>query len=412
MKQKILVVIFILSFFTVKASNYNSVKLLAQRRVPWLASQLLLLPVEKENGKDVFLLSTQKNKLVIKASSTSAAASGLNYYLENYCYRSMSHVGDNLSPVKNLPQIKTPIKVELQFPTRYALNYCTINYTMSFYQWTDWEKELDWMALHGVNLMLAPAGTEKIWQNTLKKFGYSDKEILDYLPGPAFTAWWLMGNLQGWGGPVSQNFIDNQVILQKKILSRMNELGIEPVLQGFYGMIPSNLKEKLHASVAEQGKWADFKRPDILNPASNLFEDMAATYYEEIKLIYGNNIKYFGGDLFHEGGNTGELNVPESGKAVQDMMLKSFPLSSWVLQGWSGNPKAELLQKLNKSNVLILDLFGENQDNWFKTRSYDNIPFVWCTISNFGEQVSLYGKLQHLADEVYRAKNSVYSKYM
>ena len=67
MKQKILVVIFILSFFTVKASNYNSVKLLAQRRVPWLASQLLLLPVEKENGKDVFLLSTQKNKLVIKA---------------------------------------------------------------------------------------------------------------------------------------------------------------------------------------------------------------------------------------------------------------------------------------------------------------------------------------------------------
>ena len=106
MKQKILVVIFILSFFTVKASNYNSVKLLAQRRVPWLASQLLLLPVEKENGKDVFLLSTQKNKLVIKASSTSAAASGLNYYLENYCYRSMSHLGDNLSPVKNLARAR------------------------------------------------------------------------------------------------------------------------------------------------------------------------------------------------------------------------------------------------------------------------------------------------------------------
>ena len=46
--------------------------------------------------------------------------------------------------------------VRSPFRYRYALNYCTYNYTYSFYDWNDWERELDWMALNGVNLMLAP----------------------------------------------------------------------------------------------------------------------------------------------------------------------------------------------------------------------------------------------------------------
>ena len=55
-----------------------------------------------------------------------------------------------------------------QYKYRYALNYCTYSYTMSFWNWKEWEHELDWMALNGVNLMLAPMGTEEIWQHVLR----------------------------------------------------------------------------------------------------------------------------------------------------------------------------------------------------------------------------------------------------
>ncbi len=34
---------------------------------------------------------------------------------------------------------------------------------------------------------------EIIWQKTLQQFGFTEKEILDFIPGPAYTAWWLMG---------------------------------------------------------------------------------------------------------------------------------------------------------------------------------------------------------------------------
>lgn len=47
-----------------------------------------------------------------------------------------------------------------------------------------------------------------------------------------------MGNMHGWGGPITQNWIDDQLILQHKILDRMRALGMIPVLPGFAGHVP------------------------------------------------------------------------------------------------------------------------------------------------------------------------------
>ena len=91
---------------------------------------------------------------------------------------------------------------------------------------------------------------------------------MKYAPGPAFTAWWLMGNLEGWEGPLSKDFMQRQVALQQKILTRCKELGIEPVVQGFYGIVPTFLKNYFPSSnFVEQGKWeGGFQRPILLDP--------------------------------------------------------------------------------------------------------------------------------------------------
>jgi len=201
MKKKLSLVIclFLINALNVFAA-YQPVKDLAQRRVPWLASSLVFDSITTENGKDVFILQTKNNKLIIKASGENAAAKALGYYLKYYCDRSMSHMGDNLSVVVGLPKISEPVKIVSSADIRFGFNYVTINYTMGFYQWKDWERELDWMALNGVTLVITPIGVEAVWQNTLKKLGCTDKEILEFIAGPAFNSWWLMGNLEGWGG--------------------------------------------------------------------------------------------------------------------------------------------------------------------------------------------------------------------
>jgi len=413
-KHLLTVILLMVTAVSSYAADFPGVRALAARRVPWLEKSLTLQQIPAEKGKEVFELRTSGNKLIIRASTTSAAAEGLNWYLKYYCNRSMSHMGDNLSPVSPLPTITAPVRIFTEMPVRYALNYCTISYTMSFYSWADWQHELDWMALNGVNVMLATVGTEAIWQRTLQQLGYTPEEARAFIAGPGFTAWWLMGNLEGWGGPVSQQMIDQQEQLQHKILGRMKELGIAPVLQGFYGMIPVNMKEKLHLEkVVPQGKWAGgFQRPDFLLPQDSQYTKIASIYYNEMKRTYGKDIQYLAGDPFHEGGNAKGVDVTAAAKGIQDAMLQAFPGVTWVLQGWQNNPKSALLAGLDKSKVLVQELFGENTANWESRKGYENTPFIWCTVTNFGEKLGLYGKLQRFADEVYRAANSPYKDLM
>lgn len=410
MKKKILAVLLLCLSTLAFAHDFIEVQKLAERRVPWLAKSLVLKKIPTENDKDIFEISTPDKHVQISASSPSAAAVGLNWYLKYYCNRSMSHMGDNLSPVTSLPVLKQPVHINAIYDYRYALNYCTISYTMSFYSWKDWEHELDWMALNGVNVMLATMGTEAVWQHTLERLGYSSEETRRFLAGPGFTAWWLMGNLEGWGGPVTQQMIDQQTELEKKILARMDGLGIAPVLQSFYGMIPSNLKEKMSVKVVEQGKWAGgFQRPDFLIPGDSSFAKIADIYYEELKKLYGSNIRFFAGDPFHEGGTSKGVDVSAAAGIIQKKMQQHFPGSTWVLQGWQANPSSALLAGLDKSKVLVQELFGENTANWETRKGYEGTPFIWCSVTNFGEKLGLYGKLQRFADETWRVAHSPYA---
>lgn len=412
MIKKLPVLLFVLVSFQIHAQQFTAVKELVKRRIPWLDSKIILTYIGKKNNADRFELTTQNGKLHVAASGPNAACMGINWYLKHYCHRSISHFGDNIVRVDRLPAIKGKVIKICTFSNRYALNYCTISYTMAFYTWQDWEREIDWMALNGYNLVLMPVGMEKVWQNTLQKTGFSENEINNFIPGPAFTAWWLMGNMEGWGGPVPQSLIDQQAETGRKAVARMRQLGISPVIQGFYGMVPTVLKDKGYP-VAVQGKWAGgFTRPDMLLPVDSCWNKLAGIYYSEIRKEYGNDIHYFGGDPFHEGGKSKSVNVKHVAELMQGEAQKYFPNSSWVLQGWGNNPTNDLLSGLNKKDVLVIELFGENTNNWEERKAYDGTPFVWSNVSNFGEKNGLYGRLQRFADEVYRAKTGPYQQYI
>ena len=125
------------------AATFDGVRELVSRRAPWLGKHIQFKEIASSDG-DCFILQTVGKKLVVQATGANAAAVGVNWYLKYYCHRSMSHLGDQLAPVTELPVIGQPVTVKTTSIYRYALNYCTFNYTMSFYDWDDWQWELDW----------------------------------------------------------------------------------------------------------------------------------------------------------------------------------------------------------------------------------------------------------------------------
>jgi alpha-N-acetylglucosaminidase len=383
-----------------------------ERTVPAWKDKFIIEPIDRENDKDVFEILSKDNKTVLRGSSPVACAYALNWYLKYYCFVEVSQAGKPADLPVLLPVVKDKVHKVTPFQYRYYLNYCTFNYTMSFWDWQEWEKELDWMALNGINLALSVVGTEGVWQNTLRRFNFSESEIFNFMTGPAFQAWMLMGNFEGHGGPVSQKYIDKRGELQKKIVGRMHELGIEPLFHGFYGMVPSLLKQKYpNASITNTGDWNGFKRPDFLNPLDPLFEKMAGVYYEELGRLFG-KAKYYGGDPFHEGGSTAGIDVTSGAAKIQQAMQKANPGLTWVLQAWHENPRQELLRGTDKKKVLLLNLEGGISPWWSKTTEFKEMNSVWCYISNYGGRTDPYGNISQLTDSLFTLENGPNRNYV
>ena len=72
---------------------------------------------------------------------------------------------------------------------RYYQNVCTFSYSSVWWNWTRWQREIDWMALNGFNLPLAFTGQEAIWQRVYHKIGLTQQELDTFFGGPAFLAW-------------------------------------------------------------------------------------------------------------------------------------------------------------------------------------------------------------------------------
>lgn len=382
------------------------------RVVPQYAEKIKVSELTSDSSK--FELETIGDTLLIRGTSVSEIGYGLNYFLNNYCNCQLSRAGENMNLPEKMPVLKAKVQLSTSFKYRYFYNYCTLNYTMSWWDWNRWEKELDWLTLHGVNLALAVNGNEAVWQNTLRKFNFSENEIFKFIPGPAFTAWWLMGNLEGWGGAVSQQWINNRVLLQQKIVTRMRELNIEPVFQGFYGMVPTELSKKFpNAKIHNVGFWAGdtcgFVRPPMLDPNDSLFAQMAEVYYNETIKLYGNT-RFWGGDPFHEFGVSTGIDVTQAAKGIVGAMQKINDNNIWVLQAWAGNPSNDLLAGIEKGKALILDLACEANASYNKRNGFNNHNYIWSTISNYGSKVGLNCMIDTLLSGTHVARNSIYSK--
>ncbi|KAF5957426.1 hypothetical protein HYC85_004651 [Camellia sinensis] len=98
----------------------------------------------------------------------------------------------------SLPHVQgDEVLVQRPIPWNYYQNAVTSSYTFTWWDWGRWEKEIDWMALQGINLPLAFTGQEAIWQKVFQTFNISSSDLNDFFGGPAFLAWSRMGNLHG-----------------------------------------------------------------------------------------------------------------------------------------------------------------------------------------------------------------------
>ncbi len=364
---------------------------LISRLLPEYTAYFLVESIPAQDGADVFEIESRDGKIVLRGNDGVSIGSALNWYLKYYCHCQVSWCGDNLDLPDPLPAVTEKVRCVTPYAHRVYLNYCTFSYTMPWWDWSRWEREIDWMALHGINMPLAVTGQEAVWQATLRKFNMTDDEIRAFLCGPAFFAWQWMANLEGWGGPLPQSWIDSHVELGRKILQRERESGMTPILQGFAGFVPLKLREKYpQARIQQKPKWCRvFSGTAQLDPLDPLFRELGKTFIEEQTRLFGTD-HWYAADPFHESkppSNAADY-MPAVAKVVLETMQAADPQAKIAMQSWS--MREPIVKAIPEDHILMLDL---TSGKWKGSEAFWGRPWVSGILHNYGGRVFLGGNV-------------------
>lgn len=355
-----------------------------QRLLPDHHRQLTLRAVDDDT--DRFRVTGRAGHITVEGTSPAVLLAGLHTYLRRTAHASVSWTGEQLNLPRTLPAPAEEITGTANVPHRFAFNDTNEGYTGAYRNWDAWQHELDVLAVHGVNRVLVYIGGDAVYYDTFRRFGYSDAALRAWIPTPAHQPWWLLQNMSGFGGPVSRQLIERRAALAEKIVDRVRELGMTPVLPGYYGTVPDGFVAKHggDAAVVAQGTWGAFKRPDWLDPRTTAFDDVAAAFYRAQTERFGASAMYKM-DLLHEGGNPGDVPVGEAAQAVEAALQKAHPGAVWAILGWQTNPSKALLDGVDKSRMLIVDGLSDRYTTVTDRESdWGGTPYAFGSIWNFG----------------------------
>lgn len=418
---KLCMLLFFMAVTTVQAEkNEKAAKALTERLIPTVVDHFIFQKIDSDNGKDVFEIESVDGKIHIRGNSANSMATGLNHYLKYCCKTTVSWYADD--PVElpaTLPTVPEKIRIKARMDKRFFLNYCTFGYTMPWWQWRDWERFIDWMALNGINMPLAITGQEAIWLHVWKKLGLDEKDIKNYFTGPAHLAWHRMTNFDYFQGPLPDSYLEHQEKLQRAIVTRERELNMKPVLPAFAGHVPKALKKVYpEAKINRMSSWGGFQdkyRSFFLDPLDPLFPVIQKAFLKEQTRLYGTDHIY-GADPFNE------IQSPSwepdylatVSRTIYQTITQVDPDASWLQmtwlfyfdrQHWTGPRIDAFVNGVPKNKMILLDYYAENTEIWKRTESYYRQPYLWCYLGNFGGNTMMTGNLRETGkriENVYR----------
>lgn len=342
-----------------------------------------------------YVYTATDGRLLVEATDASSAAVGMHQYLRQHCRIAVSW--DDLRPP---PPEYFPDAARTEGSARvaetYYLNFCTFGYTSVWWDWPQWEQEIDWMALRGVTAPLMMVGHEAVMAEVLRQEGLPAARIEEFLAGPAYLPWLAMGTLEGFAGPLPTGWIAAHRDLAGKILTRQRELGMRPVLPAFTGHVPAEL--------AAGGGARDWQghRTHVVGPEDPAFRRMAAATVRVQTELWGTDHRYASDPFIEMIPVESDPDYPgRVAAALLDGLTDADPEATWFLQTWPFSYQEDFwtqervrtfLAAIDPRRLVLLDLWAEAEPQWQRFDGFEGRAWMWCALLNFG------GRNEPLAD--------------
>lgn len=356
------------------------------------ADQFEFKLVDKLGDADHYRVTGVGGRIYVEGTSPAVALTGVHEYLKRENHVSITWNGDSLNRLPAvLPAPSEPICAQALVPHRYVGNETWTGYTDAYWDFDDWRHEIDVLAMNGINEVLVLVGQVSVYYETFKQFGYSDRELREWMPPPAHQPWFHLQSMHTIM-PLPKSVMEQQEVLAREILIYMRSLGITPVFPGYFGMVPPKFAEKYdRACVIPQGNYGPYDRVDQLDPTGEHFPEVADKFYATQSRMFGNTTMY-NINLVHEGGNPGSTPISLQAQAVESALRKHHPEATWTMLGWWHNPLRVVLDAIDTEKVLILDGMADiTRVN--PEREFNGAPYSFGSIWNYGGRTYLRARI-------------------
>lgn len=379
---------------------------LIKRNTPEIADRFALEIEDRREGKSFYEIEARDGKIVLRGDCKISLAMAYYRYLKDCCNVNLAHCGnDRIGNITDapLPNGKTVRIIEQD--KRAYMNYCTFSYSARWWDWERWEREIDYMAMRGINMPLSIVGYEAVLFYTLRDLGYTDDGALNFISGPAYFPWQLMGNLDSYFSLTDKGYVDKRLELGKKIINRELELGMTPIQQGCSGQVPSTILRVLPRTNAYNvPSWCGFPVTYQIDPLDRNFKKFGLALLEKQRQLFGAH-HYYACDPFHENKPPikGDKYLQNVGKAISELYTSFDSQAVWVMQAWS--LREQIVKAVDKDKLLILDIDGSKCE---ATDGFWGYNFISGTLNNFGDRNTLHGSIDALAENKFTKEKEKY----
>ncbi|MGI6341461.1 MAG: alpha-N-acetylglucosaminidase TIM-barrel domain-containing protein [Bacteroidales bacterium] len=381
--------------------------------------------IPKKDDKDVYQVKARNGLVNVKGSSVIAMAHGAYRYLQDACNFQYSRYGKSCNLPKPLPEYEIPLTV-MNYKMFSYLDFNSFGNEVAYWTWRDWEKELDYMAINGINIAPAMLGQEIVWQKVYRKMGISGTQLDNFFSSPAYQPWQQRGNFAGLNKPLPQSYIVNSSEIQQKILVRMEQFGMTPIIPVFNGVVPKEYITKNSGVVSHKiSNWNnldDQYEAHILTPGTTNFLSLGVQFLEEYtntyKKVYTKNAYYsckfpdLSEQQLTQSGISQKITL--LGRSIMDVIKAMNEKGVWIINmSPNGNNAFEnlynvkkLVESAAKEDVIIYYNINPKESENVKLPNELN---KWYWVLNFKTNYSDDFAVPHFIENnnVYRITNSI-----
>jgi len=303
--------------------------------------------------------------LVLGGSMDRATLYAVYHFLERFCDVGFFWDGDYIPTRKTISLPPCDVVERPHFRIRQYLQGCALGYTTAYWEWEDWQRELDWMA--------------KRYQNTM---------------------------MVDWGHPEG-----------RRVAEYARKLGIKTILPGGgLGQVSEAFRKEHPDARYVKMQWIESDPYWVIHPSDPLFVQQGVEAVRKAMETYGTdhlyNVDPYAEQTVFLPPEEVEAMRAEFGRAVAEYIRQADPEGIWYASGWAllAPPWPEataqaFLEAIPADRFYLCDIWAEENPIYKKFHYFHGRQWGFGVLHSFGGDDTLRGDLAGLIRRVQEVAN-------